>query len=144
VAGASCSGKLRPEAPATRNLNLNSQQGHTKEATRGPSRLSSRLIEHPKSNCTLEMARYVFIGDRRAQFSGQGLGGSLHNSYRVDGAPMKAMWSFLQSEDGPTAVEYAVMLAMILIVCIGAITLVGGETVNYWSNNQQQLEKTLP
>jgi pilus assembly protein Flp/PilA len=51
---------------------------------------------------------------------------------------------FLRGEDGPTAVEYAVMLAMIIIVCIGAITLVGGETVNYWLNNQQQLENTLP
>jgi pilus assembly protein Flp/PilA len=28
---------------------------------------------------------------------------------------------FLQREDGPTAVEYAVMLALIIVVCIGAI-----------------------
>ena len=32
---------------------------------------------------------------------------------------------FLKREDGPTAVEYAVMLALIIVVCIGAITLVG-------------------
>ena len=32
---------------------------------------------------------------------------------------------FLQREDGPTAVEYAVMLALIIVVCIGAITVVG-------------------
>jgi len=32
---------------------------------------------------------------------------------------------FLISEDGPTAVEYAVMLALIIIVCIGAIAAVG-------------------
>ena len=32
---------------------------------------------------------------------------------------------FLQSEDGPTAVEYAVMLALIVIVCLGAIQAVG-------------------
>ena len=32
---------------------------------------------------------------------------------------------FLQSEDGPTAVEYAVMLALIIVVCIGAITTIG-------------------
>jgi pilus assembly protein Flp/PilA len=33
---------------------------------------------------------------------------------------------FLKREDGPTAVEYAVMLALIIVVCIGAITTLGG------------------
>lgn len=33
--------------------------------------------------------------------------------------------SFLQNEDGPTAVEYAVMLALIIVVCITAITALG-------------------
>jgi pilus assembly protein Flp/PilA len=33
---------------------------------------------------------------------------------------------FLRREDGPTAVEYAVMLALIIVVCIGAITTLGG------------------
>ena len=32
---------------------------------------------------------------------------------------------FLQAEDGPTAVEYAVMLALIIVVCITAITALG-------------------
>jgi len=32
---------------------------------------------------------------------------------------------FLVSEDGPTAVEYAVMLALIIIVCLTAIRSVG-------------------
>jgi pilus assembly protein Flp/PilA len=32
---------------------------------------------------------------------------------------------FLKTEDGPTAVEYAVMLALIIVVCIGAITTLG-------------------
>jgi len=32
---------------------------------------------------------------------------------------------FLASEDGPTAVEYAVMLALIVIVCLSAITAIG-------------------
>jgi pilus assembly protein Flp/PilA len=34
--------------------------------------------------------------------------------------------NFLKAEDGPTAVEYAVMLALIIVVCIGAITTLGG------------------
>jgi pilus assembly protein Flp/PilA len=29
--------------------------------------------------------------------------------------------AFLRREDGPTAVEYAVMLALIIVVCIAAI-----------------------
>jgi len=33
--------------------------------------------------------------------------------------------NFLKREDGPTAVEYAVMLALIIVVCIGAITTLG-------------------
>jgi len=32
---------------------------------------------------------------------------------------------FLKAEDGPTAVEYAVMLALIVVVCIAAITALG-------------------
>jgi pilus assembly protein Flp/PilA len=32
---------------------------------------------------------------------------------------------FLVSEDGPTAVEYAVMLALIIIVCLASIQLIG-------------------
>jgi pilus assembly protein Flp/PilA len=37
-----------------------------------------------------------------------------------------ALVQFMQREDGPTAVEYAVMLALIIVVCIGAITTLGG------------------
>jgi pilus assembly protein Flp/PilA len=37
----------------------------------------------------------------------------------------EAMRRFFVSEDGPTAVEYAVMLALIVIVCLSAIGLVG-------------------
>jgi pilus assembly protein Flp/PilA len=33
--------------------------------------------------------------------------------------------AFLISEDGPTAVEYAVMLALIIVVCISTVTSIG-------------------
>jgi pilus assembly protein Flp/PilA len=36
-----------------------------------------------------------------------------------------ALVNFLKNEDGPTAVEYAVMLALIIVVCITAITALG-------------------
>jgi pilus assembly protein Flp/PilA len=37
----------------------------------------------------------------------------------------QSLVNFLKREDGPTAVEYAVMLALIIVVCITAITTVG-------------------
>ena len=37
----------------------------------------------------------------------------------------KAIRNFIKAEDGPTAVEYAVMLALIIVVCITAITALG-------------------
>ena len=40
---------------------------------------------------------------------------------------------FLKREDGPTAVEYAVMLALIIVVCIAAISALG-------SNAEQHLQ----
>lgn len=33
--------------------------------------------------------------------------------------------NFLKEEDGPTAVEYAVMLALIVVVCVGAVRSIG-------------------
>ena len=38
---------------------------------------------------------------------------------------LRSTVSFLKREDGPTAVEYAVMLALIVVVCIAAITAIG-------------------
>jgi pilus assembly protein Flp/PilA len=40
---------------------------------------------------------------------------------------------FLKREDGPTAVEYAVMLALIIVVCIAAITTVGSNANSTFS-----------
>ncbi len=33
--------------------------------------------------------------------------------------------NFLKEEDGPTAVEYAVMLALIVVVCLAAVGTIG-------------------
>jgi pilus assembly protein Flp/PilA len=40
-------------------------------------------------------------------------------------ACLSACRAFLKREEGPTAVEYAVMLALIIVVCIAAITTIG-------------------
>jgi pilus assembly protein Flp/PilA len=46
----------------------------------------------------------------------------------------RAVVSFLQNEDGPTAVEYAVMLALIVVVCITAITALGSNANKTFNN----------
>jgi pilus assembly protein Flp/PilA len=45
----------------------------------------------------------------------------------------KAVLGFLADENGPTAVEYAVMLALIIVVCIAAITALGTNSSNTFS-----------
>ena len=47
---------------------------------------------------------------------------------------LKKFANFLKKEDGPTAVEYAVMLALIIVVCIAAITTLGSNASNTFSN----------
>src|SRR6516165_6011418 len=46
---------------------------------------------------------------------------------------------FLVSEDGPTAVEYAVMLALIIVVCLTAIQAVGTNASTTFTNVSTQL-----
>jgi len=46
---------------------------------------------------------------------------------------------FLVSEDGPTAVEYAVMLALIIIVCLTAITTIGTNANTTFNNVAQKI-----
>jgi pilus assembly protein Flp/PilA len=42
--------------------------------------------------------------------------------------------NFLKDESGPTAVEYAVMLALIIVVCLAAIGLIGTRANTTFSN----------
>jgi pilus assembly protein Flp/PilA len=42
--------------------------------------------------------------------------------------------AFLKEESGPTAVEYAVMLALILVVIMAAVATIGRETDNMYNN----------
>ena len=44
-----------------------------------------------------------------------------------------AIVNFINDESGPTAVEYAVMLALIIVVCITAVTTLGTNANNTFS-----------
>jgi pilus assembly protein Flp/PilA len=46
---------------------------------------------------------------------------------------------FLVSEDGPTAVEYAVMLALIVVVCVAVIQSLGTSVSGTFSSVQSTL-----
>jgi pilus assembly protein Flp/PilA len=50
--------------------------------------------------------------------------------------------NFVKNEDGPTAVEYAVMLALIIVVCMTAITALGSNTNTTFSYAATQVGKT--
>jgi pilus assembly protein Flp/PilA len=50
--------------------------------------------------------------------------------------------AFLRSEEGPAAVEYAVMLAWIIVVCITAVTALGSNATNTFSYVATQVGKT--
>ena len=53
---------------------------------------------------------------------------------------IRKIWIFFHEQDGPTATEYAVMLALIIVVCIAAITLIGNKVRTMFTN----LESGLP
>lgn len=46
---------------------------------------------------------------------------------------------FVREEDGPTAVEYAVMLALIIVVCLTAIQFLGTQASTTFSTVGQSL-----
>jgi pilus assembly protein Flp/PilA len=47
---------------------------------------------------------------------------------------VRRVTDFLKQEEGPTAVEYAVMLALIIAVIIAAVANIGGTTSTMYNN----------
>ena len=52
---------------------------------------------------------------------------------------LRPLVRFLKKEDGPTAVEYAVMLALIIVVCLIAISALGTQTSQTFSTVSDRL-----
>jgi pilus assembly protein Flp/PilA len=52
---------------------------------------------------------------------------------------LRSLRAFLIGEDGPTAVEYAVMLALIIIVALASIQILGTRTSATFNNIATQL-----
>ena len=56
---------------------------------------------------------------------------------------MRPLWDFLRDESGPTAVEYAVMLALIIGVCLGAIGFFGTTASGSWQDTSGKLSTSM-
>lgn len=46
---------------------------------------------------------------------------------------------FLKSEDGPTAVEYAVMLSLIVVICMGSVRAIGNKATSAFQSVATQI-----
>ncbi|MFV2068628.1 MAG: Flp family type IVb pilin [Pirellulales bacterium] len=55
----------------------------------------------------------------------------------------KLLLRLLREEDGPTAVEYAVMLSLILMACFAAITVVGQSTGDSFTDSGDQIANAM-
>jgi pilus assembly protein Flp/PilA len=58
-------------------------------------------------------------------------------------AAMNKILRFLRSEEGPTTVEYAVMLGMIVMAALSSITLLGQETSSSFSNTRDKISTAM-
>jgi pilus assembly protein Flp/PilA len=56
---------------------------------------------------------------------------------------MNLLHRLLREEDGPTAVEYAVMLSLIIMVCVGAVQLVGQTTQSSFADSRDQIAAAM-
>ena len=59
------------------------------------------------------------------------------------GRPIRwyGMKRFLLAEDGPTAVEYAMLLLLIILICLTGITMYGRATSASFESSQNQIRQ---
>src|SRR5947208_2353152 len=66
-------------------------------------------------------------------------------SARARGGPAMRLLSrllkFVRNDDGPTAVEYAVMLSLIIVVCVASLTFLGRHTRREYRSVSRTLQK---
>jgi len=56
---------------------------------------------------------------------------------------MQKVLTFLRNEDGPTAVEYAVMLAMIIIVCMAGVQALTSKTADSYNSSGAAIDAVM-
>jgi Flp pilus assembly pilin Flp len=53
---------------------------------------------------------------------------------------LRSLW---KNDEAATAVEYAVMLGLVILVCLAAIFVLGTNTQTLWQDNQDGLQKAF-
>jgi pilus assembly protein Flp/PilA len=104
----------------------------------GPLRVV-RLLRRLKRRSILTPPRLDFLdAGSRLSHASESPGNVVRLTRSKEGQVMgrfsDAVFAFLADESGPTAVEYAVMLALIIVVCIVAITTLGTNATSTFSN----------
>jgi pilus assembly protein Flp/PilA len=61
----------------------------------------------------------------------------------IKGASMRFFICFVRDETAATAVEYAVMLALIIGTCLGAISFFGGEAGGSWRDTSDRIDSAM-
>jgi len=56
---------------------------------------------------------------------------------------LNKMRSFIKQEDGATAVEYAVMLALIILACIAGVLIVGAATNDLFTDSLSEMTSSF-
>jgi pilus assembly protein Flp/PilA len=56
---------------------------------------------------------------------------------------LKHIREFLQRDDGPTAVEYAVLLALIVVVCVGSAMSMADATAESFDESSDSIASAL-
>lgn len=56
---------------------------------------------------------------------------------------IKKIIRFLAAEDGPTAVEYAMMILLVFLGCLSAVTLMGESTMQSFQQSNTSIQNTL-
>jgi pilus assembly protein Flp/PilA len=65
------------------------------------------------------------------------------NHLEIRAEAMSKICRFLHSSDAATAVEYAVLLGLILLACITGIMLVGQKTATSYSSSAQSIDNAF-
>ncbi len=55
----------------------------------------------------------------------------------------KRVIRFLREEDGPTAVEYAMMLLLVFLACLTSVIMVGENTAANFERSANSIEKAM-
>ena len=57
---------------------------------------------------------------------------------------LQTLWRFVRETDGATAVEYAVMMTLIIVTCIGAVRLFGQAAAGSFSASAAEMQAYFP